>query len=315
MSDLLVRSLTWEADGVLSVTLASPDGAALPRWSPGAHIDLIPGGAPTRQYSLCGDPADRHLWRIAVLRADPSRGGSAYVHDSLRPGSLVRYDGPRNNFPLAEAASHLFVAGGIGITPLLPMAHAVAAAGAPWRLLYGGRTRTSMAFLHELGRYGEHVVVRPEEEYGPLDLDAALAEAREASGTGGSAQGLAVYCCGPASLLAAMEERVPDLRAERFEPRTEPSPGEPGAFDVVLRRSSVTLHVPPDRTVLSVLEEGGVPIPSSCLEGICGSCETTVLEGDVEHFDSVLTEDERAAGNTMFPCVSRCRSPRLILDR
>ncbi|MEU8343417.1 PDR/VanB family oxidoreductase [Spirillospora sp. NPDC048832] len=315
MSALLVRALTWEADGVLSVTLVRPDGAALPRWSPGAHIDLVPGDGPTRQYSLCGDPADRHRWRIAVLRADASRGGSAYVHDSLRPGSLVRYDGPRNNFALAEAGSHLFVAGGIGITPILPMVHAVAAAGAPWRLLYGGRTRRSMAFLREFGRYGEHVVVRPQEEYGHLDLDAALAEAREAAGTVGGPSGLAVYCCGPASLLAAMEERVPDLRSERFEPRTEPQPDEPGAFDVVLRRSGRTLHVPPDRSVLSVLEEAGVPIPSSCQEGICGSCETTVIEGEVEHFDYVLTQDERAAGNTMFPCVSRCRSPRLVLDR
>jgi ferredoxin-NADP reductase len=323
MDALLVRSLTWEADGVLSVTLTAPDGSALPGWTPGAHIDLITGDAPTRQYSLCGDPADRFRWRVAVLRADASRGGSAYVHDSLRPGSLVRCDGPRNNFPLVQAESYLFVAGGIGITPLLPMVHAVAAAGAPWRLLYGGRTRASMAFLPELERYGEHVIVRPQDEYGLLDLDAALAEAREtswadeihrkrqASGTGGPA----VYCCGPESLLAAMEERVPDLHLERFSPRIQPTAAEPGAFDVVLKRSGITLRVPADRSVLSVLEEGGVSIPSSCLEGFCGTCETTVIEGEVEHLDSVLTQAERATGKTMFPCVSRCRSPRLVLDR
>ncbi|RAY10775.1 oxidoreductase [Actinomadura craniellae] len=311
-STLLVRSLTWEADGVLSVTLTSPDVSALPRWSPGAHIDLIPGGAPTRQYSLCGDPADRLRWRVAVLRADPSRGGSAHVHDSLRPGSLVRYAGPRNNFPLVQADRYLFVAGGIGITPLLPMVHAVAAAGAPWRLLYGGRTRASMAFLAELARYGEHVTVRPQDEHGPLDLDAALAEAREIPGADGP---VTVYCCGPEPLLTAMEERVPGLHLERFSPLAPPATAEPGAFDVVLQRSGVTLHVPADRSVLSVLEEGGVPVPSSCLEGVCGSCETAVIEGEVEHRDSVLTQAERDAGKTMFPCVSRCRSPRLILDR
>ncbi|MEV6982729.1 PDR/VanB family oxidoreductase [Sphaerisporangium sp. NPDC051017] len=305
MSTLRVRSMTWEADGVLAVCLADPEGDVLPRWAPGAHIDLVAEGVPTRQYSLCGDPADPFLWRIAVLREEDGRGGSAFVHERLRPGALVGVGGPRNNFPLFPAASYLFVAGGIGVTPLLPMVRAAAAAGVPWRLLYGGRTRTSMAFLPELARHGEHVVVRPHDEYGPLDLDAALA----------AAPGAAVYCCGPEPLLAAMEERVPDVHVERFSPKLRPEAAEPGAFEVVLKRSGLSLTVPADRTVLSVLEEAGVEVPTSCLEGVCGSCETRVLEGEVEHRDSVLTEAERAAGDTMFLCVSRCRSPRLVLDR
>ncbi|MBB2910492.1 ferredoxin-NADP reductase [Streptosporangium becharense] len=297
--------MTWEADGVLSVTLADPGGAALPRWAPGAHVDLIAEGVPTRQYSLCGDPADPFLWRVAVLREEDSRGGSAFVHETLRPGALVGFSGPRNNFPLVPADGYLFVAGGIGITPLLPMARAAAAAGVPWHLLYGGRTRASMVFLPELARYGGHVTVRPHDEYGPLDLDEALA----------GAPGATVYCCGPEPLLAAMEERVPGVRLERFSPRPVTGTAEPGAFQVVLRRSGLSLPVPADRTVLSVLEEAGIRVPTSCLEGVCGSCETTVLEGEVEHRDSVLTEAERAAGDTMFICVSRCRSSRLVLDR
>ncbi|PGH51994.1 PDR/VanB family oxidoreductase [Streptomyces sp. Ru87] len=312
-AELTVARRETAAEEVAVLTLRHPAGAALPPWEPGAHIDLDLGGGRVRQYSLCGDPADPSRWRIAVLREPAGRGGSAHVHDRLTEGSTVRVRGPRNHFPFAPVPGGrcLFVAGGIGITPLLPMAAAADAAGADWRLLYGGRGRASMAFLDELARYGDRVSVRPQDEYGLLDLDAWLAEPRE---------GTLVYACGPEPLLAAVEERCAAswpagaLRTERFHPREQGEPARAGAFEVELARSGKTVTVPPDRSVLQAVEEAGVTVLSSCQEGTCGTCETNVLEGEPDHRDSLLTEDERAAGETMMICVSRSRGPRLVLD-
>ncbi|HWN34341.1 MAG TPA: PDR/VanB family oxidoreductase [Pseudonocardia sp.] len=315
---LIVRHRARIADDVLALELADPTGAPLPRWQPGAHIDLVLG--PTaegtdlvRQYSLCGDPADRTGWRIAVLREPEGRGGSALVHDTLLPGGTVRVRGPRNHFALQPAPRYLFLAGGIGITPLLPMLAAAEAAGADWRLVYGGRTAGSMAFADELrAAHGDRVSLYPQDEHGLLDLDGLLGE---------PANGTLVYCCGPGPLLDAVQRRCARwpagaLHLERFAPvaalETQPAGGE--SFEVELALSGVTLRVPPDRSVLDVLEEHGVPVLSSCREGTCGTCETTVLAGRVEHRDSLLTERERAAHDTMFLCVSRAACPKLLLE-
>ena len=322
---LTVASRVLAADGVVSLTLRRPDGGALPAWTPGAHIDvhLNPGnsdddgkgsgydGGLIRQYSLCGDPADRGVWQIAVLREPQGRGGSAYVHDRLREGSAVRVRGPRNNFALRPAARHLFIAGGGGITPNLPMVEAAEAAGAAWRLLKGGRTRTSMAFLDRLAPYGDRVRVRPQDEYGLLDLAAHLGVPEE---------GTLVHACGPEALLRAVQERCVGwppgtLGVERFAPVPTASAGAPGeAFEVELSRSRLTLTVPAGRSVLETVEAAGIPVDFSCREGTCGTCETDVLDGRPDHRDSLLTEDERAAGNTMLICVSRSCGPRLVLD-
>jgi ferredoxin-NADP reductase len=282
---------------VITLDLRGP--GELPAWTPGAHVDLELGPELTRQYSLCGDPADRSVWRIAVSREPDSRGGSQYVHDKLHEGTLVDVDGPRNNFPLEPAPRYVFVAGGIGITPILPMVNAAAAAGADWELHYGGRSRTAMAFVAELSGLGPQVHV----EEGLLDLAGIL----------GDPGGL-VYCCGPAPLLDAVERIVPPdaLRLERFTPRAQ---GEPVLHSSVeLARSGRTLTVPTDRSILSVVEAAGVDVLSSCQEGTCGTCETAVLSGEVDHRDSLLTEDEQAANDTMFICVSRAACPRLVLD-
>jgi ferredoxin-NADP reductase len=295
------------ADGVLSLTFTDPSGQDLPAWEPGAHIDLVLSEVGlTRQYSLCGDPADRSEWRIGVLRQPDGRGGSRYVHDELQVGTRVEVRGPRNHFPLLAAPRYLFIAGGIGITPILPM---LAAAGdRPWDLLYGGRSRDSMAFLDELAAHGDRVRVHPQDEAGLLPLASYLAAPR---------QDCLVYCCGPEPLLEAVEILCSGwpagaLHTERFAARREPA-GD-SAFDVVCQRSGRTLNVPPGRSILDVAEAAGVSPLSACREGVCGTCETRVLEGFPEHRDSVLTEGERASGESMMICVSRSSGARLVLD-
>ncbi|MET9406341.1 PDR/VanB family oxidoreductase [Streptomyces sp. NPDC002935] len=305
-AELVVERRESVADGVLALTLCHPLGADLPSWEPGAHIDVVLGPDLERQYSLCGDPAQRGIWRIAVLREPDGRGGSAHVHDRLGVGDKVRVRGPRNHFALAPAPRYRFVAGGIGITPILPMLAAAEAAGAEWTLLYGGRTRGSMAFTEELGRYGDRVVLAPQDETGLLDVAAVLDEV---------AEGTLVYCCGPGPLLDAVEERCPAglLHVERFRPKYQEGGGET-EFEVVLERSGRTVTVAPGVSVLDTVRAAGVEVLFSCTEGTCGTCETDVLEGTPDHRDSVLTDEEREAGETMLICVSRCHGNRLVLD-
>lgn len=309
-ADVRVESKVQVADGVVTLALCEIGGSPLPWWSPGAHVDLVLDGAPTRQYSLCGDPADPRRWRLGILRDADGGGGSRFVHDQLRAGETVRVRGPRNNFGLADSARYLFIAGGIGITPILPMIAAAQAAAADWHLLYGGRCRASMAFLDELACYGDRVTVAPQDETGLLDLDAFLGSPRPDT---------LVYCCGPEPLLAAVEKRCRawpprSLRVERFSARPLTAPVRAEGFEVELARSQVSLTVPPDRSILDVVEEAGIGVLSSCAEGTCGTCETAVLDGLPDHRDSVLTEDERRAGDCMMICVSRSCTARLVLN-
>ena len=309
--ELRVEQLRRESDGVLSVTLADPEGGVLPAWTPGAHIDLeFPGMV--RQYSLCGDPADRFTYRVAVLREEDSRGGSAHIHDVLRPGDLVEVGGPRNHFALVPAQRYLFIAGGIGVTPLLPMIAAAEAEGAQWRLAYGGRSRATMAFLGDLARHGQKVSVVAEDEQGRLDLDALLGEAPEDT---------AIYCCGPGGLLDALQERCEaagragSLHLERFQAKTRDiDPSSERAFEVVCERSERTVRVPVGRSILDCLEEEGIGVPSACQDGICGSCEVKILEGTADHRDSLLSSADQEAGQTLMVCVSRSLTDRLVLD-
>ncbi|SHN38155.1 PDR/VanB family oxidoreductase [Cryptosporangium aurantiacum] len=307
-ADLVVRSAVHEADGVLALTLGRHDGSDLPDWTPGAHIDLVLGEGLVRQYSLCGRTGDTDSWRVAVLRAPDSRGGSVRIH-ALEKGSVVRARGPRNHFPVVASRRYLFLAGGIGITPLLAMINEVDAAGAEWELYYGGRQRESMAFTAELARFGDRVRLVPEDEQGLLDLDALLGVPRADT---------LVYACGPERLLQAVEERCASwpagsLHLERFAPRATEPAGAERSFEVVLEQSGTTLEVPPDKSVFEVVREAGVSVLGSCLEGICGTCETEVIDGDVDHRDSVLSDDERETNEVMMICVSRCTGPRLTL--
>jgi ferredoxin-NADP reductase len=308
---LEIRAKDTVADGVVSLTLAHPDAARLPDWTPGSHIDLVLPEGTTRQYSLCGDRWDPYTYRIAVLREPAGRGGSAYVHDRLAPGDLVGVGGPRNHFPLVPADRYLFIAGGIGITPLLPMIHQAELTGADWQLLYGGRSRASMAFREELSAaHGDRVHISPQDECGLLDLAPWLDTPDP---------GTKVYCCGPAPLLAAVEQACAawpsySLRTERFTAGALPEPVHQTAFEVELRRTGRTVTVMPDTSVLHAVRQVGADVLSSCEQGTCGTCLTPVLEGTPDHRDSILADHERAANDCMLPCVSRSRGDRLVLD-
>jgi ferredoxin-NADP reductase len=265
-----------------------------------------------RQYSLCGDPAQATQIEVAVLRESASRGGSEFIHNHLEEGDAVRIRGPRNHFELVDAGSYVFIAGGIGITPIVPMVKALSSRGAAWRLIYGGRTTHTMAFREQLlARHPGQVDIRPEDETGLLDIAGIVGELAADADT-------VVYCCGPEPLLTAVEEacevhRV-TLRVERFSPKSGALDTHCGPFEVKLARTGITVAVPADVSIVEALEEAGIEVPTSCEEGICGTCQTTVLAGIPEHHDSVLTADERAAGNTMTVCVSRARSSPLVLD-
>lgn len=313
-TDLVVRRRSMAAAGVVVLDLAHPQGAELPRWEPGAHIDLLLTDSLTRQYSLCGSSDDPSVWRVGVLLDPASRGGSQYVHDNLHEGATVRVRGPRNHFPLVDAPHYRFIAGGIGITPILAMVEQVQQAGNDWTLLYGGRTRASMAFVDDLlERYPDNVTVWPQDERGFLDLAKLLNDATDDT---------LVYCCGPEGLLSAVESQCAHwppgaLHIERFAakaPTAEQAAEALDHFEVVCHRTGVTFDITPDQSILEVLEEAGIPILGSCYEGVCGTCEARVLEGTPDHRDSVLSEAEKAAGEVMLVCVSRSRTERLVLD-
>jgi ferredoxin-NADP reductase len=312
---LRVAAAAREADAVISLTLRHPGGRDLPAWEPGAHIDLhLPSGR-IRQYSLCGSPGRRGEYRIAVLREQAGRGGSAEIHALPLGIGYLEASGPRNHFPLRDSPRYLFIAGGIGITPVLPMIAAVAGSR-PWALHYGGRSRASMAFAGEVIRLGGgRARLVPQDEDGPLDVEAIVATA---------GPGTAVYCCGPQGLLRAVEDACrrlapgAPLYTERFTPgpAADPAPaaGEERPFRVELRRTGATLDVPADRSLLDAVRDVLPDVPFSCEEGYCGSCETTVLGGEPDHRDDILSPGERAEGKTMMICVGRALSDTLILD-
>ncbi|MFJ4712127.1 PDR/VanB family oxidoreductase [Streptomyces sp. NPDC088785] len=303
---LLVTRHEEVADGVVQLRL---EGHGLPAWRPGAHLDLVLPSGLVRQYSLCGDPEDTSSYTVAtrlITGAEGGRGGSREVHERLREGAEVEVRGPRNRFALdADAPAYLFVAGGIGITPILPMLREVEARGARWRLLYGGRDRASMPFLEDVTKLGgDRVEIVAQDEAGLPDLAAALTA---------TAPGTAVYCCGPEGLMAAVEAALPQgrtLHLERFAPRGT-ADGD-GPFEVELRRSGRVVDVPAGSSVLAAVRAAVPGVAYSCEQGFCGTCQQRVLEGEIDHRDELLTDAERAG--SMLICVSRARGERLVLD-
>ncbi|RKN69687.1 oxidoreductase [Microbacterium sp. CGR2] len=302
--------MRWEAHDVLSLELDDPAGNLLPEWAPGAHIDLCFANGLERQYSLCSDPADLRMWRVAVLAETPSRGGSRYVHQTLRTGDTVRASAPINHFGLEDASAYVFLAGGIGITPILPMVAEAERRGVPWRLAYLGTRRDGMAFASapHLSAETARLVSRDREER--LDL---------ATWIGSVSEGTGIYACGPARMLDALEALSLDwphgaLHLERFQPKTFGESQGADTFEVVATRSDLVVTVDRGCSILEMLENAGIGVPSSCLEGVCGTCETAVIDGAPEHRDSILTPDERESNETMMICVSRSLGERLVLD-
>ena len=296
------------AEGVVGLTLESVDGT-LPPWAPGAHIDLVLPSGIVRQYSLCG-PLGSDTYEIAVLHEPDGRGGSAEVYRAIGPGAELKIRSPRNRFPLEQSTEYLFFAGGIGITPLLPMIEAINQQALPWRLVYGGRSRSSMAFRDLLDPY-DQVTIWPQDECGLIEVVSELT----------ASPGAAVYACGPSPLIDAVGAAVDragrgPLHFERFVPVPVAS-GQEGApsqaFEVQLGEDGPVVQVAPDQSVLDAVLGAGADVLFSCEEGSCGSCQTRVLSCSVDHRDDLLTEEERVAGE-MLICVSRCLSDRLVLD-
>ncbi|HMN22388.1 MAG TPA: cytochrome P450/oxidoreductase [Ottowia sp.] len=302
---------------IIGIRLKSPTGAALPKWTPGAHVDIECGDTGlSRQYSLCGDLNDRQHWELAIQRDALSRGGSAWVHRYATPGAILRLRGPRNHFHMDEQASGplLLIAGGIGITPIMAMAQRARELGRDYQLHYSASTRARAAYAGELqALHGERLHLHISDEGGRVDLAALLARPDDET---------QIHACGPETLLAALQAAVdqagwrPDaLRVEHFENKAPKlDPAHECAFEIELATAGLTLQVPADRTVLEVLHAANVDVQCDCEEGLCGSCEVGVLAGDLDHRDSVLTPAERKAGQRMMTCVSRARTGRLVLD-
>jgi ferredoxin-NADP reductase len=311
---VVVESAEPAAEGVLHLRLRSPDGRPFPRWSPGSHIDLECGDTGvSRQYSLCGDPEDPLTLEIAVLREHDSRGGSQWVHAHAKSGERLHIRGPRNHFRFDEGAKKaIFVAGGIGITPVMAMARRAQRLGMAYELHYCGRSRRSMAFASDLcALHGQHLFLHAGDEGGRLDVRALLARPDPDT---------LIYACGPQRLLQSLEEATshwPDdaLHVEHFHVKHgELDPSKEHAFEVELKDSGITIPVRADQTLLGALRAANIDVQSDCEEGLCGSCEVRVLAGAVDHRDVVLTRAERQAGDRMMSCCSRACGERLVLD-
>jgi ferredoxin-NADP reductase len=310
--NVVVQSVDRQSDHIVSLTLEHPLGQDLTRWHPGAHVDVqLPNGL-VRQYSLCSDPEDGRSWRIAVFREPDGRGASAYVHDELKQGTKLQVRAPRNNFPMCPAERYLFIAGGIGITPIISMVRSAAQQDVPWDLVYLGRNQNSMAFLSEINTFGDNARVHTSQDSGPYPLNDLVCQL---------APGTAVYACGPQKLLDVLEEASQGW-ADPSAHHCERFSRDPGGIAAVLPNSSFVVElgdgtevpVPPELSILEALESVGVNPVNSCREGICGTCETPVLAGEIDHRDTLLSPAEREAGTTMMICVSRCRGTRLVLD-
>ncbi len=307
--ELLIRSITWEAEGICSFELVAPQGVTLPEHAAGAHVDLhLPGGL-IRQYSLT-NAWDGRRQVVAVGRDRGSRGGSRWLHEVARPGMRLEVSAPRNSFPLVdEAPFTALFAGGIGITPIFAMASWLSLLDRPWSLFYGVRDRSVAAFADELASLGGDVHLHVDGEAGgPPDLAAAVAAVPADAH---------LYCCGPEPMIQAFLDATADrpsgrVHVEHFgaiAPRADD-----GSLVVDLSRSGRSISVGPDQTILDAVLAAGISVPASCRNGVCGTCETVVLGGEPDHRDLILSDAEKAAGKTMMICCSRAKTPHLTLD-
>ena len=312
--ELQVKSIRWEAQGICAFELVDPEGHALPSFEAGSHVDVhLPGGM-VRSYSLAGDPQDASKWVLGVLKEPKSRGGSLAMHDKIRAGDLITVGPIRNAFPMSAQAQHvILLGGGIGITPLKSMAHVLAAQGQSFELHYCARSLKNAAFLDALSALVPkghlHLHLDEGDPAKGLDIQALLKN---------PAKGTHVYFCGPSGFMKACEQATehwaPEtVHSEHFKaPETAPSDMPDGAFEVRLIRSGETIQVGPDQTIVRAIELTGRRVPTSCLSGLCGACKVDYVDGEVDHRDYILNDQERETCLTV--CVSRAKGKTLSLD-
>ncbi len=316
--EVTIQSRRQAADGIVALELVPLPGGSLPRFEPGAHVDVhvgtAGGAALVRQYSLSNDPAEANRYVLGVLLEPESRGGSAGIHTLFVKGHRVRISAPRNNFSLVPGAKHsVLMAGGIGVTPLLAMAHHLQAQGADFELHYCSRSRARTAFLEDIAasRYADRVHVHhddgpPEQKFDTVkDLPPA-------------APGTHLYVCGPKGfmdwIIAGAKARGyadSNIHLEYF---TAEVSAEGDTFEVECRRSGKTLKIPSGKTMAEVMTAAGIDVALSCEQGVCGTCLTDVLEGTPDHRDMYQTDEEKAGNKQITPCCSRSLSARLVLD-
>lgn len=312
--NVIVSKRQVQGDGVVVLDLTRADGAALPLFEAGAHVDIHIGPGLVRQYSLCSDPADVSLYRLGVLRDPASRGGSVGVHDTLLEGQPVQISTPRNLFPLvAGARRSILLGGGIGITPMIAMAYALQQRGEDFELHYCGRSRSRSAFLEQLeaAPFADKVITHFDDEGSEQNLDLVKV-------LGQGEGGVHMYTCGPSGFMdwvingARQQGYAEDhIHKEYFQVEVDAS-GE--SFEVVAARSGKTVQVAEGQSILEALAGVGIKIEISCEQGVCGTCLCDVLEGEPDHRDVYLTDEEKAGNDQILVCCSRAKSKKLVLD-
>ncbi|MFK4508392.1 PDR/VanB family oxidoreductase [Bradyrhizobium daqingense] len=313
LQELRVKRISYEAESINSYELVLPAGGELAPFTAGSHIDLHLKNGMIRSYSLVNDQSERHRYVIAVNKDAAGRGGSSFVHDSFKAGDIVSVSMPRNNFSLREdAESSLLIAGGVGITPLVSMIRRLQELRRPWKLFYATRARRAAAFLGELSAVGSDAQVHLhfDDEHGgrPLNLAATVGDAPASAH---------LYCCGPVPMLEAFENATAgrpagQIHVEYFQAKQ--APAAEGGFEVRLARSNRTIAVEPGKTILNAVLDAGIMANYSCSEGVCGTCETRVIEGIPDHRDLFLSPEEQAANKTIMICCSGSKSGTLVLD-
>lgn len=302
---MVVQAVTRQADDVVGIRLIPVGGGRVAWWDAGSHITLHLADGRERQYSLCGDPTDRSGYDIAVLDTHGVDAASTWIHQNIRVGSIITVSGPRNHFPMVPSSEYLFIAGGIGVTPIRAMIESIPTSR-PWKLIYLGKERAGMAFVDELAqRFPKNVTIHESTKDGRKNLGALLTKTQAD-----------VFCCGPEALMNEVEELVNPSKAhlERFSPVAREIEG--GAKPLVVRLASTgrTVRVAKDETVLEALTNAGVAVDSSCGRGVCGSCELRIIDGVPAHLDSVMPDQDKDEMHVFYPCVSRSVTDEITVD-
>jgi ferredoxin-NADP reductase len=309
--ELVVRARTALTPEIVELEFEDSRGANLPAWDAGSHADLLFGDGYVRQYSIVRGALDESNWRMAILADSNGRGGSRFLAEHVSVGTVINAKGPRNHFALLPAPMYHFIAGGIGITPILSMIDAAQMNGVPWTLSYLGRAREAMAYVSELeAKFPDKVSVFAKSEENRFDVEGFVDELSADTQT---------YACGPEKLLIGLEQAFAavgnkTLHIERFHPKEIILDEPDHEFQVYCAKSEIEITVAADESILMAADAAGVDITGDCMEGTCGACETKVISGDVSHRDSIMTEEQQVSSGTMMICVSRARASQLTLD-